>query len=1032
MKIAVKRPILTTMVILVVIVFGAMSILNLKLDMFPNMNIPVAAVYTKYEGAAPEEVEKLITIPLEGVLGTVSGIKNISSTSSNGSSLITLEFEDNTNIEYAALDMREKVDMIKDFLPEAAESPMVLKVNINSLVTFDLGITASDLDIVELKRLVDDKIVKRFERQDGVASVSVSGGKDKEVTLVFDPEKLRMYGISENQVGQILMGENRNTPAGTIKQGDKSLSLRVIGEFESLEEIADLPVTTPRGAIIYIRDIAKVNYSYLEDKSRTYINGENSVTLSIQKQSTANTVNVSDAILKEMEKVKAEYPNLRLNTITDPADFIRFTLNTVTSSATLGGLLAVIVLFVFLRSLRTTLIVGAAMPISIIATFALMYYSKITLNVMSMGGLSLGIGMLVDNSIVVLESIFRKLEEGLDRITAAIEGTREVVTSVTASTLTTIIVFLPITFSGGLTAQIFNELSLTIAFSLLSSLGVSLTFVPMLASVSLNPERIQAQAEKMKRSLNPIHIILNLFNIFFTGLEKLYRSLLGFCLRHQFISIAVVAAFIALTYSSLNYVGQEFMPLTDESGVDISIRMPKGTILDETERVAFQAADLILQGQYPEIEDVFITVGSGSGILSTGSSTDTASLTINLVGKALRERSSDQIARLMETELKTIPGADISTNPAASSLGMYQSGNIQLNVKGDDSEILEGIANDIKALAATVPGARDVRTSIDNASPQATIKIDRSKASSYGISAANIAGIINTAISGNVVTTIKENGEEIDLRIRQDRNQVNYLNDIETLLIPSQNAIVPLYELADIQVSYMPVSILRENSERYVSVTAALDGQDTNTVSAGIEEKLKDYKLPPGYSYEFSGSVQQMLETFSNLGFVMIISLLLIYMIMAAEFESLVYPIIVMFSIPVALTGGLTGVLILGQSLTITSFLGLIMLAGVVINNAIVLIDYTNLLRREQQMDIIEALKTAGPVRLRPILMSTLTTVLALIPMLYTKSEGSELMEGLATSVVFGLSFSTFVTLLLIPVIYLLFNNVAQWFRTKR
>ena len=1025
-KLSVRRPVATTMVILIVMAFGVLSLNNIKLDLMPNMNIPVAIVSTSYSGTGPEEMEKLVTQPLEGVLGTVPGIDTITSMSSYGSSIVIIQFEDKVDIDMAALDMRERVDMIKSFLPSGADAPIVLKIDMNSMVSLELGFSSEKYDLVELTRIVEDKIVDRLQRQPGVAQVSVSGGMRKEIAVTLNEDRLRGYGISESQITQLLAAENRSTPTGSIKQGDKKLQLRVSGEFGSLEDIRNLIVTTPAGARVYLGDIAEIDEMYKELTTASYINGEPSVSVSVQKQSTANTVNVSDAVIRELDRISAEIPNLHARVILDPGEFIRKTLATVVDLALYGGVLAVLILYIFLRNYRSTLIVAVAMPISIVATFVLMYYANISFNMMSLGGIALGIGLLVDNSIVVLESIYRKFEEGCDRITASVDGAKEVAMAVTASTFTTVAVFLPITFVGGLIGNVFNEMSLTIAFSLISSLAVSLTFVPMASAVIIRPEQVTNRRHKSKFFL-PLDYIGGLLD----KLEAGYKILLDIVLRRRKTTIAVTVLLLILTGLSISSLAPEFTPSMDQSGVDISVRMPRGTLLSETKLVTDRIASLIVD--IPEGENISVRIGGGGlGMFGAGGgSSDNATINLSLVSKTERNRSSEQVAREISRMLSDIPGAEINAEAETSAMGggMFGgSGDVTISISGSNLDTLREISQDMKEMIEKIPGTRDVTTSLDRTTPQATIKINRMKAAAYGVNASGVSGIINTAIAGTVATTYKVEGDEYDIRVKHDPTGMDYIMDLESILIPSASGVnVPLYEIADILVEEMPVTIRRENQSRYVTVTARLDGRTSGEVAADATAVLKHYAMPRNYTWELSGSAQRMNEAFGNLGLALIISLFLIYMIMAAQFEAFLFPLIVMFSVPLALTGGLFGLFVLDRPFSITGFLGLIMLAGVVINNAIVLIDYTNLLIRERGMGILESLKTAGPVRLRPILMTTLTTVIGLMPMMFTTGEGAEMMNGLATVVVFGLTLSTLVTLLFVPVVYMMLYSVRAW-----
>ncbi len=1014
-KTFVKRPVTTTMVILIFIAFGILSFTNLKIDMLPKMDIPVALVSTSYSGAGSEEMENLVTRPLEGALGTVPGVKNITSQSSNGSSLVALEFVDGTDLDQAAIDMREKVDMIKGYLPEDASEPMVLKIDVNQMAgSAIIGVRNKSGNLTELQNTVDEKIVNRLERQKGVASVSASGGTDMEIDVTLNQEALRGYGVSEGQVMQLLAAENTNTPTGTIKQGNQELSLRVKGQFESLDDIRNLPLTTSTGATIYVSDVATVEEVMADRSSYSFINGEPAIILTVQKQSTANTVEVSEALKKEIAKIQADIPDIELIEVYDPAEYINVSINSVTSSLLIGGILAVFVLFVFLKDVRTTLIVAVAMPISIIITFALMYFTGMTINIMSLGGLTLGIGMLVDNSIVVIESIYRKIEEGENRFDAAVDGASEVAMSVIASTLTTIVVFVPITFAGGLSAQIFNELSFTISFSLISSLFASLTFVPMASALFLI-------TEEEKLQVGPVYRLLTKFNEGFAKFEKKYRNLLEKALDHRKTVLAIVIAFLILTGASLATIGAVFLPESDQGMLSVTVSMPKGTILEEMVSKSAEVSKILLT--VPEIESATLSVGAGdsSSMISSGGS---ATFWIDLVPKEDRELSAKEVEVLLNKQFKNIAGAEVTAVADNSSMGSYGGASVSVVIKGEELDKLEKINNDFTAIFNNIPGVTKVSSSIQESSPQANIVINRQKAASYGVSASSVSTIVGTQVKGYTPTTLKYDGDEYDIKISGRPGDYEYLDDIKNITIPSTFGIsVPLYEIADINISYPPATINRDNQERTVTLTISTDGTAPSLITKEFEKQLATYIMPASYTWEYSGSLEQMNETFGSLLLALVFAILLVYMVMAAEFESLLYPFIVLFSIPIAISGGIFGLAVVREPLSITSFLGMIMLAGLVINSAIVIIDYTNLLVRERGLSPREALLISGPVRLRPIVMSVSTTVLGLIPMAISKAEGAEMMRGLAVIVIFGLLFSTVVTLLFIPTVYLSFTT---------
>lgn len=1012
-KIAVHRPVTTFMGILVVVVLGFLSLVNINLDMMPNIDMPIIAVMTTYDGAGSNEIETLITEPLEGALGTVPGVDTITSQSSNGSSVITIQFVDGTNVDTANLDVRDRIAMIEDYLPANASEPTVMKFDISSMTgSIIMDVTSSTRDLESLQTLVDDSIVPRIKTVAGVADVSTTGGLEEEILITLQEDKLRGYGLSESTISSLLMAENLTLPAGTIKQGNKNMPIRVDGEFTSIEEIENLPMITDSGQIVYLRDVATVEQKFAEYSSLSYTNGTPSITLTISKQSTANTVEVSQALNKELVTVNEDYPDIALNMLYDPADYIQNSISGVVDSAVVGVILATIILFIFLKDPKVTLVVALAMPLSIIATFILMYYTGITLNMLSLGGLMLGVGMLVDNSIVVIESVFRRMEEGESSINAAINGAKEVSISIVSSTLTTIVVFLPITFAGGITADMFNPLSFTIIFSLLSSLIVALSFVPMMSALLFK---------------DGLHIGENvLARTFDKGYDKFangYKKLLTSSLNHRKTTYVILTVFTAVTLVSLNFIGMTLIPEMDEGMISVSISYPVGTTFDTGLEIATEVVDKI--DDIEEIELINTSVSNGN--------TASATMYVILPDKNLRDRSAAEITDDIESRVADIAGCEISATASSTSTGGMGESAVSINVSGSDMDQLEEIANDFVTIASDIPGVGIPETSIGTQTEQANITIDRNKAYAYGLNSNSITSILSTAIDGTQATTFKFNGSEYDVVLRQDANSIEYLNDLQNILIPTPYGIsIPLYEIADIELVKNPATISRENQQRYVTVTIPVVSSDMGTVSTEFEALVADYTMPDGYLWKFSGTSEQMTEIFGSLGLALVAAVLLVYMVMAANFESLIYPFIVMFSIPVAITGAFFGLFITGQMISMMSFVGLIMLAGIVINNAIVLIDYTNILIHEREMMVYDALVLAGRTRLRPILMSTLTTVLGLVPMAISNDSGSEMLNGLAITVIYGLIFSTVVTLVLIPTIYLTVNTIQEKRRNKK
>ncbi len=1022
-KASIKRPVTTIMVMIIVVMAGVIALSTLKLDLMPKIDIPVAAVMTTYVGASPEDIENLITEPIEEALGSVSNVDTITSTSSANSSTVIIQFVDGTDLDMAAIDIREQIDLIKSSLPDDANEPIVFKMDISALSSSTIvGVTSDAMGLSELNTLLEDNIVNRFERIEGVASADLYGGIENEIEIVVEPNKMEGYGITTSQLSQVLQAENSNYPSGSVWQGDNKLQIRSLGEFQSVEEIKKLPITTSTGAIIHVDDVATVKEVQKDRDSYSYINGEPSIMLNIQKQSTANTVDISDKVVAEMESILKEYPTLHMIMLTSTADYIKTSINNIVQTAFQAAALAVIILLLFLKDGKTSLIIGVSIPTSILATFALMYVADMTMNMISMMGVTLGIGMLVDNSVVVLENIFKKWQNGLRAKEASEEGAIEVAMAVMASTLTTLAVFIPLMFVGGTIGQMFKDLSLTIVFALVASLVVSLTFVPMACSKVLALEEAKGE-----RKENVFTKFLDLWGRGLEALDRGYRVVLAFCLRNKKKTVLLVLIAFFATLSLVPVIGVDLMPSSDEGSASINISLPKGTVIEETQKITDEVVSRI--SDITETEEMYVTVGS-SGLLS--GSSDSASVTLNFVGKEERQRSTSEIVEDIRQRIKGVAGADITVSASSSAMGSMGGSGISLQVSGDDLDELKNIGDDIVDIVSQVEGTRDITSSSEDTVPEVNIVINRSKASNYGITTGVIANTVNTAVSGSVATTYKVNGTELDVRIRQNKDEIKYINDIKNLSITTATgAIVQISDVADVQLKDSAQTISRENQHRYITVEAAVVGRDMNSVKEDIDARLTNYVFPDGYSYKYTGTLETMGESYSNLLLALVVAVALVYMIMASQFESLIHPFIVMFSIPLALTGGIFGLFITGNTLSIPAMMGFIMLVGMVVNNAIVLIDYTNqLLERDENLTCNEALLEAGPNRLRPILMTTLTTIIGLVPMAIATAEGTEMQRPLAISVIFGLSISTVVTLIFIPVLYSIIDVIR--FRSIR
>ena len=1007
-KLCIRKPVTTIMVTLMVFIAGIVSYFNLDQALMPDMDLPIAVVMTTYVGASPEEIEELISKPMEESLGSIANVDTVTSYSSTNSSMVLLQFVDGTDIDMAAVDMRDKIDQMKSTLPDAAGDPMVIKMDINAM-PITIGVKAENMDLESLNDLLEDNVVNRLERIEGVASVSLSGGITNEVRITVDPVKLAGYGLTTSTLSGLLAAENMNLPSGDLTQGNTTVAVRTIGEFTSVQEINNLPIPTSTGAVIHLSDVAKVEQVEADRDSFTYINGEKGILLSVDKQSTANLVKVSQSLKDEIAKLQRDYPELEIDMLSDTSDYIEMSLSNITETALLAAVIAFFVLLLFLKNAVTAGIIAVSIPTSIMATFALMYVTDINMNMISMGGVAIGIGMLVDNSVVVLDSIYQYYERGYTAAESAEIGAKEVSMAIIASTLTTVAVFLPMALIGGTTGAMMKNLSFTIMYALIASVVVALTFVPMACALLLKRETKTFVWKNLK-----FLSFLDHWEGAIDTLSRKYEKLLKWALRHRKKTVLTVLLVFILSLCSIPLAGMDFMASMDEGVATISVDLPNGTDLDTTEETTLEV--LYRLQDIPEADVVYANVGSG--MLSSG--TNSASITMNLVDAKDRKRSTEEVCDDIEKLLADIPGADITVSSSDSAMGSLASADVTMNVYGYDAATLVDVEDELVDKLSEVEGLSDVEGSTGDTVPEAKVTIDRAKASQYGITTASVAGALSTAISGSTATQYKLDGTEIDVVIRYDTNSVNYLTDLNNLTVTSAYGTqVPLSDVATVTMDESATTIMRENQKNYITISANADNMSTSEAQKLVEKAMADIELPDGCTYEFSGMMEKMNDTFRSLEIAMVVAVLLVYMIMASQFESLRYPFIVMFSMPLAITGAIIGLLITGNTITMPAMMGFVMLIGMVVNNGIVLVDYTNQLM-DRGMNCYDALTSAGPRRLRPILMTTLTTVLGMVPM---ASEGSEMMQALAIAVIFGLTLSTVVTLIFIPVLYMWMNE---------
>ncbi|HZJ82302.1 MAG TPA: efflux RND transporter permease subunit [Clostridia bacterium] len=1019
-EVSIKRPITTLMIILIVVIFGIVSLFKLPIDLLPSFEIPVAIVSTNYQGVGPQEMENLVTRPLEESIATVGNIESISSITSEGQSVVIVQFAFGTDMDFAALEMREKIDLIKGFLPDEASAPMVLKIDLNAQPIVQISLSNSG-DLAVSQSIAEDMIKPRLERLEGVASVEITGGYENQIQINVKNEKMHGYGLTTDYIAKIIGGENLNLPGGEVQKGNQELTIRTVGEIQSLDEIENLLIPLPTGGVVHLNDIANVEMKNKELTTIAKTNGQNAINISVQKQSGTNTVQVANVVSQEIEKIQEANKDLDIQILFDQSDYIKMAINSVAKSAVLGAVLAVIVLLVFLKNFRSTFIIATAIPVSVITAFTLLYFSGVTLNLMTLGGLALGVGMLVDNSIVVLENIYRFRQQGYPQMEAAHLGAKEVSMAITASTLTTVAVFLPIVFMEGITSTIFKEMALTFTIALFASLIIALTLVPMLSSKLL---KIQSDNQTKHKITYKITKVLDRS---YEKVELGYKKLLNVAFNHRAWTVLIAVIIFAGTLASIPLVGTEFLPETDEGQFLINVSVPAGAELEDIEAIMTEIEGRLMN--IPEIETVFSTVGSQS---TMGIQGNNGNISCVLNRQDQRQRSTQEVADEVRNKIFDIPGAEKTVIVFSSvSLGALGGGAVGINIKGDDIHTLKTIGDDISEIIGSIDGTKEVESSMEEGIPEVQIRVDRTRASQYGLTAAQIASSVRGTVSGITATQFKYEGDEIDVVISGDDTITQSITNLEQMMISTPAGFnVPLSQVAEVVIDRGPFTINREGQVRMVTVSAQTFGRDLGSISSDIEEKLKDYNMPAGYTYEMGGENKEMMKAFQELALVLILAVILVYMVLAAQFESLINPLIIMISVPLGLSGGILALVITGTALSVPAYIGLIMLAGIVVNNAIVLIDYILTLRNDGEKRN-DAILKAGPVRLRPVLMTTLTTILGLIPLAFGSGEGSEMEAPLAIAVIGGLTISTVLTLVFIPIVYSLVDDAKNHFRTR-
>ncbi|MCP4895650.1 MAG: efflux RND transporter permease subunit [bacterium] len=1067
---SIRRPVSVFIFAVAAVVFGFVAFSNLAVNLLPDISYPSLTVRTEYEGTAPVEVESLMTRPVENAVGVVNNVVRVTSSSRADTSEVTLEFAWGTNMDFAALDVRERLDMVQ--LPAAAQAPVLLRYDPSLDPILRIGLYGS-ADLSRMRFTAEEDVKRALERIEGVAAVVVSGGLEEEIQVELDERKLAGLGLTAAHVASRLAAENVNLTGGTLRDGQTQYLVRTINEFVRAEDMRGIVVQRSGNAVIRLQDVANVFTGHKERDIITRIDGDESVELAVYKEGGTNTVTVSDVVTQRLEELREELrvsdPNLNIEVITDQARYIRQSVQEVLETALYGGLLAVIVLFFFLRSVKKTLIISISIPVSVVATFFCMYLADISLNIMSLGGLTLGVGLLVDNAIVVLESVQRKRDEGLNEIEAARVGTAEVGKAITASTLTTICVFVPIVFVEGVSAQLFRDQALTVAFSLVVSLLVALTLIPMLVSrqIRIQPEPkaepeggfgssivrwignfvflistrllmilgsvVAVVSKVMTVALTPF---LDAFDAALGKLTSAYSKAIDAALRRPLAVLVVTFLLLVASIGLYGTLGSELIPELVQGEFFANIELPPGTRLEVTDRRVAELAKIAREIEGARMVYAIAGTSNEQGGSAGELRENVGQLTVTLNPPISRVREDDAMEivresiRLEDERMSSSMAAGASEGPetlfnARFGRPTYFSFRtaIEVEISGFNLELLKRLAEDAAHRMRALPGLTDVKSSTEGGHPELQIRLDRDRLAAYGLSVSGVADVVRAMVQGEIATDITRADRTIDIRLRAEerfRNSAANLGNLTVALI--EGTPIPLSAVGEIEDIEGPAEIRRADGSRVARITANIAGSDLGSVSREIEAELEAMSWPSGYDWRLGGQEREMKKSFDSMIQAIALAVFMVYLVMASQFESLLHPFVILFSVPFAVIGVLATMWLFGVTVSVVSLIGFVLLAGIVVNAAIVLVDYANQ-QRKKGLSKEEALKKAGRVRLRPILMTAATTVLGLLPMAIGLGEGAELRTPMALTVIGGMVTSTLLTLLVVPSVYSLLDR---------
>jgi HAE1 family hydrophobic/amphiphilic exporter-1 len=1022
---SVKRPVTTILIFVAAIVIGLYSLVKLPVDLYPEIELPFVTVLTTYPGASASDIESNVTRPLEDALNSVSNLKELTSTSSDGVSVIFLNFEYGSNLDEAMNDIRSNLNFVLNFLPEDCEDPTIIKFNSSMMPIIFYAVTAKE-SYAGLEKILDEKIVNPLNRIDGVGNVALTGVPGRRIYIDVDPRKMEAYNLTITQVGNVLRAENMNMPAGFLEMGQTDYPLRIQGEFPESDVIKNIVISNYNGNAVYLKDIAEVRDTIRESKLDTKINGARGMGLFVQKQSGGNTVKVTREIEKSLKELEKDLPpDIKIEKLFDSASFITDSINNLSETLLFAAIFVILVVLFFLGRWRATFIIILTIPVSLVVAFTYLFISDASINIISLVSLSIAIGMVVDDAIVVLENITKHIERGSRPREAAIYATNEVWLAVIITTLTVVAVFFPLTFVSGLTGVLFKQLGMSVTIIIITSTFAAITLTPTLSSLLLKFKPIRKNAPFWTYD-GSIRKGLDRF-------ERFYERTLRWALHHKtFITIFAVVVF-ALSMSLFGVIDTEFFPEADESTIYSTVELQTGTRVENTVRIA-DKLDSLVKAKYPEVDLISTTSGTddqgGFGSIFSAGGTHTIQSTYSL--KPVKERTRDvwQIAEEMRKDFSVFPEIVNLQVSTTANMGSFGSNTVDVEVYGYDIAATNIVAKELSDKIKLIPGAKDVTISRDKSKPELQVIMDQEKMSTNGLNTALVSAAVKNSVAGLTATRLRQFGEEYDIVIRFKKSARSTLTDVENIgIVNPMGQRIRLGEIAQVKEYWAPPSIERKRKERIVRVSLTPYKRSLTDLQVDIQNAIDSTEKPSGVMVQISGAIKEQMEAFADIALLIVVSLILVYLVMASQFESLKMPFIIMFSIPFAFSGVAIALFITHTSLSVISGIGAVLLIGIVVKNAIVLVDFINLMR-DRGLELYEAIAVSGRSRLRPVFMTSATTILGMLPLAISTGSGSELWKPMGIAVIGGLLFSTFVTLVLVPVVYAMFTKRSG--RNKR